>query len=69
MAMPDPNWALVIWCGNNPVLTYAGAFVVSRHQSLSMMTPEVESELRTAATKFGLDFDEMCVSENTPCKE
>ena len=67
--MPDPNWALVIWCGNNPVLTYAGAFVVSRHKSLSMMAPEVESELKAAATKFGLDFDEMCVSENTSCKD
>ena len=26
VAFPDPDWALVIWCGHNPVLQYNGKF-------------------------------------------
>ena len=69
MAMPDPDWALVIWCGSNPVLKYNGAFVISRHQSLDHLAPEVEVKLREAASNFGLDYDEMCVSNNENCPE
>ena len=69
VAMPDPDWALVIWCGSNPVLKYNGAFVISRHQSLGKLTPEAEAGLREATSNFGLDFDEMCVSNNESCPE
>lgn len=68
VAYPDPDWALVIWCGNNPVITYNGAFIISRHQTLSMMSPEIENEFRIATAKYGLDFDEMCISDNTKCE-
>ena len=34
VSIPDPDWALVVWCGSNPVLKYNGAFVVSRQRSL-----------------------------------
>lgn len=30
---------------------------------------EIEDALRSAASKFGLDYDAMCVSENTGCKD
>lgn len=69
MALPDPDWALVIWCGRNAVLNYNGAFVISRNRNLNELTPEVENELRVAAEKFGIDFDGMCVTDNTNCKE
>merc|ERR1711983_345574 len=45
MAMPDPDWALVIWCGSNPVLKYNGAFVISRHQSLDHWLQKLKSSL------------------------
>ena len=62
--MPDPDWALVIWCGSNPVLKYNGAFVISRYQNLDQLAPETEVKLREAASNFGIDYDEMCVSNN-----
>ena len=29
----DNNWAVVVWCGYNPVLDYNGGFVLSRTRS------------------------------------
>ena len=69
VAVPDPDWALVIWCGYNPVLHYNGGFVVSRHRSLDYLTEEVELQLREATAKFGMDYDGLCVSDNTNCPE
>ena len=43
VSIPDPDWALVIWCGSNPVLKYNGAFVVSRQRSLAGI-PQVKTE-------------------------
>ena len=43
--------------------------MVSRKRNLNELTPEVEAELRIATEKFGLDYDGMCVSDNTNCKE
>ena len=69
VAIPDPDWALVIWCGHNPVLQYSGAFVISRHRSLDKMSAEVETAFREATSNFGLDYDEMCISNNVNCPE
>ena len=69
VALPDPDWAFVIWCGFNPVLNYAGGFVLSRHKSLSFLTPEIETQLREATAKFGVNYDDLCISDNTHCKE
>ena len=69
VAFPDPDWALVIWCGSNPVLKYNGAFVISRYRNLDRMTSEVEAKLREATSNFGLHYDEMCVSNNEHCSE
>ena len=69
VAIPDPDWALVIWCGHNPLLKYNGAFIISRYQSLEKLTPEIEAELRIATNNFGLNYDELCVSNNENCPE
>merc|ERR1711963_9083 len=53
MAIPDPDWAFVIWCGHNPILNYNGAFVISRKRNLETLTPEVDNKLREAAEKYG----------------
>jgi hypothetical protein len=37
-----------------------------------MMRPDplqAEAAFREAATKFGLNYDDMCVSDNTACTE
>ena len=67
VAIPDPDWALVIWCGSNPVLKYNGAFVVSRQRNMLAITEEVENALRSEAARFGIAYDDMCVSDNTNC--
>lgn len=69
VAFPHPDWALVIWCGSNPVLKYNGAFVVSRYRSLEFLEQGTEDQLRKSASEFGIDFDAMCISDNTNCKE
>ena len=46
----------------------AGAFVVSRNQNLNNLTEEIDQELRSAAEKFGIDYDAMCISDNTSCE-
>ncbi len=58
---------LMLWCGQIPVLNYAGGIVVSRHLNGREMPKPVEDELRRAAKKFGLDYDSFCVSDNTWC--
>ena len=68
---PHPDWAFVAWCGSNPALVYNGAFVITRERSLDGLAslPEVELELRAAAESLGIDFDAMCVSDNTNCSD
>ncbi len=67
MSIPDPDWAFVVWCGSNPALDYNGAFIVSRQRNEDNLTPEVEAELRAATSAVGIDYDAMCVSDNTNC--
>jgi hypothetical protein len=67
VSYPDPDWALVIWCGSNPALDYNGGFVISRHRSLGMLPADVEVELREAAERFGINYDTLCESDNTLC--
>ena len=49
-------------------LFFTGAFVVSRNQNLNNLTEEIDQELRSAAEKFGIDYDAMCISDNTSCE-
>ena len=42
----DNNWAIVIWCGSNPMLDYNGAFVLSRHRSDGTLEPDMEPTIR-----------------------
>ena len=49
-------------------LFFAGAFVVSRNQNLNNLPEEIDQELRSAAEKFGIDYDAMCISDNTSCE-
>ncbi len=71
MSFPHPDWAFVVWCGSNPALDYNGAFVVTRNRNLDPLAdlPEVEAELRAAAEAVGINYDDMCVTDNTECPE
>ena len=67
VSMPHPEWALIVWCGHNPLIEYNGAFVISRQRSLDGIPKEVEEEFRKVAPQFSLDYDQMCVSDDTEC--
>jgi len=67
VSMPSPDWALIVWCGHNPLMQYNGAFIISRKRSLAEMPKAVEDEFRRVTPKFNLDFDQMCPSDNTNC--
>ena len=35
---------------------------------MDTLTEEIDQELRSAAEKFGIDYDAMCISDNTSCE-
>ena len=48
---------MMLWCGENPVMKYAGGILLSKGKNYSDMPKWVEDELRTAVNAHGLDFD------------
>jgi len=69
VSFPSEDYMMVFWCGTNPALDYNGGFVVSRSRTEEGMPAEVEAELRRVATSFGVDYDAMCIPDNTLCIE
>jgi len=67
VSIPHPDWALVVWCGHNPLIQFNGAYIISRQRSLDNIPKEVEEEFRRVAPQFSLDYDKLCVSDNTKC--
>jgi len=61
------DWMFVIWCGSNPLLNNNGAFLVSRSQSDGKIPDDLESEIRLVVQDFGLDIDDMCITDSTQC--
>ena len=66
---PSPDYMLIYWCGNIPIQAYNGGLLLSRHRNDNNMSQSVRDQLRNAASKFGLNFDHMCSSDNTWCPE
>lgn len=69
VAYPDSQFMMVMWCGENPVLNYNGGFVLSRSRTEAGMSPQTEAELRAVAIDLGVDYDSMCVTDNSACPE
>lgn len=61
------DYMLMLWCGEIPVLKYAGGILVSRKRTSHEMPALVLEELKISARKFGLDYDSFCISDNTWC--
>jgi len=59
ISFPHPDWIFMLWCGLNDVIDYAGGIVQTRapNKSYDDMPKWVEDAFRTAAKKFGLDYD------------
>jgi len=69
VSKPSDNFMFVIWCGTNPALNYNGAFVLSSTRTADAMTAEEEEAFRAIAAVHNIDYDAMCLSDNTQCPE
>ena len=69
VSRPDNQHMLVYWCGKIPIQIYNGGLLLSRHRSNDKLTPEAIDELKKAAKKFQLNFDDMCISNNDWCPD
>jgi len=67
VSYPEAGYMMVFWCGTNPALDYNGGFVLSRTRTQNDMKPETEAEFRSVASSLGVDYDAMCVTDNTDC--
>jgi len=61
------EWIFVVWCGFNPMVNYNGAFVMSRNPSDGTLPSHLESEIRSVVAEYGLDLDDMCLTDSTQC--
>merc|ERR1712002_1211268 len=62
------DWAVVVWCGSNPMLEYNGAFVLSRNRSDGTIPAELEPEVRVQLELYGMNLDTMCLTDSTHCE-
>jgi len=69
VAYPESNYMMVFWCGTNPALDYNGGFVLSRTRTQNDMLPETEAKFREVCSQHGVDYDAMCVTDNSACPE
>ena len=63
----DNLWAVVVWCGSNPMLEYNGAFVLSRHRSDGTLPADLEPTIRDVLVKYGMNLDNMCLVNSLEC--
>ena len=66
--MPTDEYMLVYWCGNIPIQEYNGGLLFSRKKT-SKIPKKIEKQLAADAAKFGMDFYQMCVSDNSWCPD
>ena len=61
---------MMLWCGENPVVKYAGGILLSKGKNYADMPKWVEEELRQAVNKHGLDFDkDLFINDNSKCQD
>ena len=66
ISMPDTDYLLMLWCGYNPVLKYAGGILMGKNNDYNAMPKDVEDIFRQAAAKHGVDLDkDMFVNDNS----
>ena len=63
----EEDWAVVVWCGENPVQQFNGAFVMSRSRSDGTIPAHLEHEVRNQLEMLGINLDTMCLTDSTQC--
>jgi hypothetical protein len=70
ISKPHEDYMMMLWCGENPVMKYAGGILLSKNKNYDDMPKWVEEELRQAVNAHGLDFDkELFINDNSKCEE
>ena len=62
------DWAIVVWCGYNPVQKFNGAFVMSRNRSDGTIPGDLVDEVRDQLDMLGISLDNMCLTDSTQCE-
>ncbi len=64
------EYMLMLWCGSNAALSYAGGIVVSPKRTLHGMPLDIEQNFRDILQKYDVDYDyDMFPNDNTSCPE
>jgi hypothetical protein len=63
----EEDWMFYVWCSENLAAADAGAVVLGRARSIEDMPKSVEDRMRELTAQFNLDYDSMCVNDNTNC--
>jgi len=63
----EEDWMFYVWCSENLAAADAGAVVLGRARSIEDMPKSVEDRMRELTAQLNLDYDSMCVNDNTNC--
>ena len=70
ISMPHPDYLFMLWCGENPVMKYAGGIVMSPNKDYHNMPEWVDQLFREAAAKHDVDYDkDMFFDDNSKCSD
>mmetsp|Transcript_55194 Transcript_55194/g.131545 ORF Transcript_55194/g.131545 Transcript_55194/m.131545 type:complete len:294 (+) Transcript_55194:112-993(+) len=70
ISKPHPDYMMMLWCGENPALKYAGGILLARDKDYHNMPKWVEEIFRREVNARGLDFDnELFINDNSQCEE
>jgi hypothetical protein len=70
VSMPHPDYMMMLWCGSNPVLKYAGGILLSKNKVYDGIPAYVEDEFRKVLAKHDLDFDkDLFINDNSQCAD
>jgi len=61
------DWAIVVWCGSNPMLEYNGAFLLSRNRNDGTIPEELREEIIEKLSEFGMRLEDMCLTDSSKC--
>lgn len=67
VSKPHDDYMVMLWCGENPAMKYAGGIVVSKHKTADGMPKWVDDAIRERVTAHGIDYDKWFLNDNSEC--
>jgi hypothetical protein len=68
LSQPSDDYMLVYYCGVNPILNYAGGYILGKDKIYQNMPQEYEEIFREAAAANNFDYDQMFWVDNAHCE-